>query len=379
MFASSLRVTGFRAVILATALAIAGIANVKQVHAQLVQAPQGGGSLLQGVGHAVQGAGQRTQQKLKEAELQALSDIASQATADYAVAGGCGGNQAEVEKKKTAADDANHRLDRAIIDYLERYSKALFQAHLNIFYARRNAVGLGEKPSESPAVQKAEQELDETRRSEINRIKDLLLREKPISYRAVGECPAFTISVELGGGSSRNGFEDYNFNSSGIIGGVSGRFSFPMGAGVYSGVSVSVLGSGISGTTSDPITSNIQALVPVDALLGVTFAPSGFRWPVSIYGFGGLAIGWVNINAPPFSVTQSMTGWSAGIGGDLQLSPTWSVGLKYRHFDLGSANFSVFPGGTSLVTERGDMVTATLSYRLPSLLSAAPAPPLLTK
>ena len=60
-----------------------------------------------------------------------------------------------------------------------------------------------------------------------------------------------------------------------------------------------------------------------------------------------------------------MSGWSAGIGAELQLSPNWSVGLKYRHFDLGSTFFSVFPGASSLVSERGDMVSGTLSYRFP--------------
>jgi hypothetical protein len=30
--------------------------------------------------------------------------------------------------------------------------------------------------------------------------------------------------------SSRNGFEDYDFNGNGIIGGVSGQFTFPIGA-----------------------------------------------------------------------------------------------------------------------------------------------------
>jgi len=177
--------------------------------------------------------------------------------------------------------------------------------------------------------------------------------------------PSIKLSGELGGGWSRNGFEDFNFNGSGFVGGVSGQFNFPISGNTYAGLSVSVLGSGISGTTADPITSNIRLLVPIDGILGATFMPSGLQWPLSVYGFGGLAIGDVNISAPPFSATQTMTGWSIGVGGDLQLSPTWSVGVKYRHFDLGTANFSIFPGGTSLVTERGDMVTGTLSYRFP--------------
>jgi opacity protein-like surface antigen len=126
------------------------------------------------------------------------------------------------------------------------------------------------------------------------------------------------------------------------------------------------------------MTSNVQLLVSIDGVLGATFKPSGWQWPLSIYGFGGLAIGDVNISAPPFSATQIMTGWSIGVGADLQLWPTWSMGVKYRHFDLGNANFSVFPGGTSLVTERGDMVTGTLSYRFP-IWQPAPVAPIVTK
>jgi opacity protein-like surface antigen len=71
---------------------------------------------------------------------------------------------------------------------------------------------------------------------------------------------------------------------------------------------------------------------------------SARRWPLSLYGFGGLAIGDVNISASPFSAALTMGGWSIGVGADLQLSPNWSVGLKNRHFDLGNATFTVFPG-----------------------------------
>jgi outer membrane immunogenic protein len=170
---------------------------------------------------------------------------------------------------------------------------------------------------------------------------------------------------ELAGGGSRNGFEDSSFNGRGVLGGASGQFTVPLGGGVYGGFGASVLGGSVSGTSSDPVTSSIRVLVPIDGIVGTTVTPGVSPWPVSLYGFGGLVIGDVNVSAPPFSATQTMTGWSAGVGADLQLSPTWSVGVKYRHFDLGNANFSVFPGATSLVTERGDMVSGTLSYRLP--------------
>jgi outer membrane immunogenic protein len=132
-------------------------------------------------------------------------------------------------------------------------------------------------------------------------------------------------SLEAGGGWTRNGFEDSNFTGSGFIGGGSGEFDVPIAGGTYGGLSVSVLGSSISGSTSDPITSKIQVLVPIDAVLGATFTPSDFRWPLSIYAFGGLAIGDVKASVPPFSATQTMTGWSIGIGGEIQLTPSWSV------------------------------------------------------
>lgn len=199
---------------------------------------------------------------------------------------------------------------------------------------------------------------------------------EPWEYLTLG--PSMKFGVEAGGGWARNGLEDFAFDGSGFIAGVSGEFNVPIGAGAYAGLGVSVLGSGVSGTLADPTTTNIRLLVPVDGIVGTTFTPSGWRWPVSIYGFGGLAIGDVNVSSPPFSATQTMTGWSIGAGADLQLSPTWSVGVKYRHFDLGNANFSVFPGGTSLVTERGDMVTGTLSYHFP-ISPPAPVAPFLTK
>jgi opacity protein-like surface antigen len=198
------------------------------------------------------------------------------------------------------------------------------------------------------------------------------------TYAALPPGPIITISGELGWGGSSNGFEDYHFSGNGVIGGISGQVSFPIGGGAYTGFGGSVLGSGVSGSKGDPITSNIRLLVPIDGILGMTFAPNGSQWPLSIYGFGGLAVGDVNISASPFSATQTMGGWSIGVGADLQLSPTWSVGLKYRHFDLGNANFSVFPGGTSFVTERGDMVTGTLSYHFP-ISPPAPVAPMLTK
>lgn len=54
---------------------------------------------------------------------------------------------------------------------------------------------------------------------------------KEISYTP--ECPTYAVLPPPGPTitlSSRDGFEDYDFNGNGIIGGVSGQFTFPIGA-----------------------------------------------------------------------------------------------------------------------------------------------------
>jgi outer membrane immunogenic protein len=172
--------------------------------------------------------------------------------------------------------------------------------------------------------------------------------------------PSIKLGLEAGGGWAHNSFEESNdFTGRGFIGGASAEFNYPIGAIAYIGLSASVLGSGITGTIADPITSHIRLLVPIDSTIGLTFGD------ISMYGFGGLAIGDVKISVPPLSATQAMAGWSVGIGADVQLTRALSAGVKYRHFDLAKQDFSIFPDGPSLVRERGDIVTGTLSWRIP--------------
>jgi outer membrane immunogenic protein len=172
----------------------------------------------------------------------------------------------------------------------------------------------------------------------------------------------FKLGLEAGGGWARNGFEDSVFNGRGFVGGASAQWDFPVGGVAYTGLAVSLLGSSTSGTIADPITSHIRLLVPIDAIVGLTFTPSA----VSVYGFGGFAIGDIKVTIPPFGATQSMAGWSIGVGADVQITPVVSAGVKYRHFDLAKQDFSVFPGEPpSLVRERGDTVTGTLSWHIP--------------
>jgi outer membrane immunogenic protein len=172
--------------------------------------------------------------------------------------------------------------------------------------------------------------------------------------------PSIRFGLEAGGGWAHNSFEESNdFRGRGLVGGLSAELNYPIGTIPYIGVSVSVLGSGITGTIADPITSRLRLLVPVDSMIGLTFGD------ISVYGFGGFAIGDVKISVPPLSATQAMAGWSIGIGADVQLTRGLSAGVKYRHFDLAKQDFSIFPDAPSLVRERGDTVTGTLSWRIP--------------
>jgi len=172
--------------------------------------------------------------------------------------------------------------------------------------------------------------------------------------------PSIKFGLEAGGGSAHTTFEESNdFNSRGFIGGASAELNYPIGGIAYIGLGVSVLGSGISGTIADPITSHIRLLVPIDSIIGLTFGT------ISVYGFGGLAIADVKITVPPLSATQSTGGWSVGVGTDVLLTSTVSVGVKYRHFDLAKQDFSIFPDAPSLVRQRGDTITGTLYWRIP--------------
>src|SRR5262249_5989557 len=156
----------------------------------------------------------------------------------------------------------------------------------------------------------------------------------------VAMVPSIKLSLEAGGGWARHGLEDSSFYGRGLVCGIFGGFYFPLGVGASAGRAVPLRASGYPGTIPDPTTSHIRLRVRVDEIIGLTFPP----WGVSVYGFGGVAIGDVKFTAPPFSATQSMAGWSAGVGADVQLTPVLSAGVKYRHFDLAKQDFSIFAG-----------------------------------
>ena len=106
------------------------------------------------------------------------------------------------------------------------------------------------------------------------------------------------------------------------------------------------------------------------------------------YGTGGLAYGSVKSNltfncttcgVPTIwagSNSSTQLGWAAGAGIEVGLTPNWTVGVEYLHFDLGSISTTAVPNtaiavGTSTTANSkfaGDIVRATVNYKF----SAAP-------
>jgi opacity protein-like surface antigen len=161
--------------------------------------------------------------------------------------------------------------------------------------------------------------------------------------------PSLQVSGEMGSVWTRESLFDSSRHDGGMTAGASAQFNFPVVGGIYTGFGASLLIGDMSAT------SDIQFLLPVDGIIGARFVPAGLQRPLSVYAFGGPAFAAVE-NSGISPDTELMMGWSIGAGAEVQLSQPWSVGLKYRHFEVDQE---------APVTMRGDMVTLTVGYRFP--------------
>ena len=68
------------------------------------------------------------------------------------------------------------------------------------------------------------------------------------------------------------------------------------------------------------------------------------------------------------SASETRSGWVFGVGFEYGVTPNWSVGVEYDHFDFGSRSVNFFtPAGAFAATDRirqdVDMVKAKLNWR----------------
>jgi hypothetical protein len=141
------------------------------------------------------------------------------------------------------------------------------------------------------------------------------------------------------------------------------NFGAPQPA-VKAGFMVSVIGTDISAApAASAIKVSTPVMIPFDAMLGVTFAPSPhIPYPVTTYAFAGPILADEHVNAGAFSGSDLTVGGSVGVGLDVEVSPGVDLGAKFRWFSIPNTDINVFPGGSpSTLKETGAMTSVTLS------------------
>jgi opacity protein-like surface antigen len=98
-------------------------------------------------------------------------------------------------------------------------------------------------------------------------------------------------------------------------------------------------------------------------------------------GFDFSARGPVTTSTATTLIEQAHTrlnGWYIGVGGEWKISPGWTAGLEYRHYDFGDRTTTAFhpgagasatfplgiPTGTPLENVRFDATTETVTARV---------------
>jgi len=75
---------------------------------------------------------------------------------------------------------------------------------------------------------------------------------------------------------------------------------------------------------------------------GTLRARAGFALNnILFYATGGLAYGDLKGELFGLSETKTLTGWTAGVGMEVGMTPNWSARVEYLYFDLGSRTYSI--------------------------------------
>ena len=100
-----------------------------------------------------------------------------------------------------------------------------------------------------------------------------------------------------------------------------------------------------------------------------------------IYVTGGVAFGEVNNSYTELrlstgqsrvvALTDTRTGWTAGVGAEWKFTPNWSLGVEYLHVDLGDTTVATvasvsqglgFPASQTTFENKSDIVRAKINY-----------------
>jgi outer membrane immunogenic protein len=119
------------------------------------------------------------------------------------------------------------------------------------------------------------------------------------------------------------------------------------------GVEASIMATGLSSNTGNTIIANLGSFTSSTPWMGSVVGKAGVVLDprVMVYGLGGVAFGEVNDSAnafgfTPVSASSLKTGWVAGLGIEYMMSQHFSLGLEYRHTDLGAHGVTLSNGNT---------------------------------
>ena len=166
----------------------------------------------------------------------------------------------------------------------------------------------------------------------------------------------------------------YNWQLQGVVLGFEADYSWAdiKGSGMLS-TAVGVPGPrNIVTTTNSFASDDLKSIGTVRGRLGITPLPT-----LLLYGTGGFAFGEAssstamnfvhtigfNIPGTPFSpiaasASQTLTGWTAGLGAEWAFAPHWSLKAEALYYDLGNLNYLV---GTSTNAALSSSATVSAS------------------
>ncbi len=123
----------------------------------------------------------------------------------------------------------------------------------------------------------------------------------------------------------------YNFQSGNFVFGLEGSLAAANFDGKFTAPS-------LAATTNAAWTPNMNWLGTVTGKVGYSFG----QWlPYAKGGFVAAEVGSPTQSGPlvgGFSQTTDVSGWTAGVGLEYQLTPKWSMGLEYLYTDLGNGS-----------------------------------------
>jgi opacity protein-like surface antigen len=400
----------------AVALLICGIADAEHAHAQE--------------------AARTAARKLIEAlgsdafKLRLLWIRASAATSAYGAAQFCG--TPDEAETKSAAEEANKQLDKAIDDYNWEHSADLKAAVGDAKAAGQRALHdyrYYQNIDNAPYVQDALRKVKDVRARERDRVRELLAQGQPISYfRAAGECHEYLAGwagLHAGGGIGVQNTIGNDWTTTEIISlgshdfvpdDNSGSFTTGFRVSTYAGYDWIIAPRWLAGIEGDVgySTNNKTAGIP-----GVSSAPGDSlsmqeNWDASLrarlgylvapqvllYGTAGAT--WQHFSATvmctsatpfpcgrfgpvaPMTATTSATpiGWTIGAGLEYALTGRLKLRGEYRYADYGTVNAAFGTPANLAIGSAIHMQTQTATLGLTYAFGGPwmpPAAPLVTK